>query len=121
LISEAILCIALNVYYEARGENRTGQLAVAHVVLNRAQKRDSTVCWETFRAEQFTWTNDMRNLRVLPAGDKWAEAQSIAQEATGTYDFTGGATHYHVVGLHPRWAKGMKKLGRYGAHVFYKE
>lgn len=122
MIAEAVLCIALDVYHEARGETRTGQMAVALVPRNRAEKYGTTICWETFRDAQFSWTNDMRNLRTLPAGDKWEEALSVAREVVGgAPDFTGGATFYHAFGTHPRWARGMKKLGRWDSHVFYKE
>ena len=35
MVLTALSCIALNVYFEARSDNMSGQYAVAHVVLNR--------------------------------------------------------------------------------------
>ena len=35
MILEAIVCLALNIYHEARGEPPEGQLGVGWVVLNR--------------------------------------------------------------------------------------
>ncbi|MCK4867057.1 MAG: cell wall hydrolase, partial [Alphaproteobacteria bacterium] len=34
-VNNQLECLALNVYFEARGEPREGQVAVAHVVMNR--------------------------------------------------------------------------------------
>lgn len=37
MIETAVLCLALNVFHEARGEPETGQWAVAQVTINRAR------------------------------------------------------------------------------------
>ena len=37
MIEAALMCLALNVYFEARSDTMTGQYAVAHVVINRVQ------------------------------------------------------------------------------------
>ena len=122
MIAEAALCLALNVYHEARGEPLEGREAVALVTRNRAEKYGTSICWETFRDGQFSWTNDARNLRSLPTGDKWDEALYVARLVIGgLQDFTGGATYYHLIGIRPRWTRTMTKVGRYGAHVFYRE
>jgi spore germination cell wall hydrolase CwlJ-like protein len=46
MIAEAVMCMALNLYYEAKGEPKQGQLAVAHVVMNRVNDPNypQTVC-----------------------------------------------------------------------------
>ena len=36
MIKTAILCLALTVYHESRGEPQAGQYAVAEVVMNRS-------------------------------------------------------------------------------------
>ena len=43
---EETYCMALNIYYEARGEGWKGKAAVAHVVQNRVEhpKYPNTVC-----------------------------------------------------------------------------
>ena len=35
MIAEALMCLALNVYHEAKNQSLIGQIAVAQVVLNR--------------------------------------------------------------------------------------
>ena len=122
MIAEAVLCLALNVYHEARGEPWDGRVAVALVTRNRAERHGTSICWETFRESQFSWTNDIRKLRTLPAGDKWDESLAVARAvAGGAADITSGATHYHTLGIRPRWAKSMIKIGVWGSHVFYRE
>jgi len=37
MLVEALTCLAMNIYYEARHEPVEGQIAVAHVVLNRTE------------------------------------------------------------------------------------
>ena len=46
MIAEAVMCLALNLYHEARSEPLKGQLAVAHVVMNRVNDPQfpQTVC-----------------------------------------------------------------------------
>lgn len=46
LITQAALCLALNVYHEARSENYDGQMAVAQVTLNRvaSEKYPDSIC-----------------------------------------------------------------------------
>ena len=64
MISAALMCLALNVYHEARSEPLQGQAAVAHVVLNRVAsgRWPDDVCsvvhqgYEKGRFKcQFTW------------------------------------------------------------------
>ena len=37
MIEAALMCLALNVYFEARNDSMVGQYAVAQVVMNRVQ------------------------------------------------------------------------------------
>ena len=40
MITESLVCIAIAVYFEARGEPTAGQLAVAQVVRNRIESSE---------------------------------------------------------------------------------
>lgn len=121
MIAEAALCLALNVYHEARGEPRQGQLAVALATRNRAVEEGNGVCWVVFRYAQFSWTMDARKLRRLPNGPQWEASQRVAEQVLyGAYDFTKGATHYHAVKVQPRWAGTLERAGQWGDHVFYR-
>ena len=46
ILNTALVCLALNIYHEARGEGMMGKYAVAHVVMNRVEHErfPDTVC-----------------------------------------------------------------------------
>lgn len=118
MIEAAILCLAMNVYYEARGEGHWGRVAVAHVTLNRAQTPEK-VCPTVYSPAQFSWT---ARVGMVPRDQKaWRDALSVAQRvlAGTTWDVTGGATHFHHTKVRPRWAKRLVKSTQIGNHIFY--
>ncbi len=121
-LSAAILCLALNIYYEARGESLTGQRAVAHVVVNRVNSSGypDTVCSVVYQDDQFSWT-DMPN-KPKPRGEQWTQARQLARAVlTGTsVDPTKGATHFHAVHIKPKWTYKLRKTAVIGRHAFYK-
>lgn len=121
-ISEAQLCLALNIFHEAGIDPYEGRAAVALVTKNRAQKRGTAVCWEVFRDQQFTWTEDRRKRQTLPKGRIWKDALTLAREVLkpSFVDFTGGATEFHHVNMTAWWAPYMQPLGIWGSHKFYK-
>lgn len=122
MIDILLMCLALTVYHEARGEPVEGQNAVAHVVMNRvADKRwSSNVCEVTRQRRQFSW---VRRANPLPDDEKaWNTAVVIANAALEgrSMDSTKGATHYHSIWIMPRWARKMKPTKGIGNHVFYR-
>ena len=70
LFANALMCMALNIYHEARNESTAGQLAVGQVVMNRVydDRFPDTVCGVVSRAFigkayqhvrwQFSWYRD---------------------------------------------------------------
>lgn len=113
------LCLALNIYYEARSEPEYAQLAVAHVTINRAKAKGRDVCTEVFSPSQFSWTN---STQVPPRENNpaWIFAQRVAKRAYETKDVTGGALWYHRHDITPWWVWNKKFVGRWGDHNFYK-
>lgn len=57
---EELICLTRNIYHEARGESREGQIGVAYVTLNRVQDEafDRTICEVVYADSQFSWTGD---------------------------------------------------------------
>ena len=107
---EQLKCLATNIYYEARGEPRDGQIAVAAVTLNRAD--NSSVCEEVFRPNQFSWTLKTKTI-------KYDEASlTVAWEAL-TIRPNFSATHYHNSTVKPKWSYSFKKITKIGNHTFY--
>jgi spore germination cell wall hydrolase CwlJ-like protein len=122
-------CLAQAIYYEARGESRQGQMAVAEVVANRTRSDyyPNTVCGVVYQGServtgcQFSFTCD-GSLKSRPRGAAWREANAIsAQVLMGMVrPVTHRATHYHTVAIDPYWSASLVETARIGAHVFYR-
>ena len=126
MITEAaIMCLALNIYHEARGEPVEGQIAVALVTYNRAiydSRRNArnvadSICPVVYQPRQFSWTS--RPTEVTDQG-AWRTAIMSARHALRLRDFTGGANHFHATHTTPYWAASMMYVGRWGNHYFYR-
>lgn len=122
-------CLAVAIYFEARGESEAGQMAVAQVVLNRVldHRYPNTVCGVIYQNRhwrnrcQFSFACDGRP-ETIRDKRSWATAVRIAEEAlNGDYflDDIGLATHYHATYVSPRWGRYLKRLERVGTHIFY--
>lgn len=114
----SLLCLALNIYFEARGEPIDAQLLVAESAINRSIERDQTICEVVYDPDQYSWTNDGRSDKPRDM-EAFAVASSIAQQAIDGDHLHSGVTHYHEASIYPHWADDLKVLGRYGNHIFY--
>ena len=135
-------CLALNIYYEARGSNFADQVGVADVVLNRVNDRrypdtvcevvqqgkkkpswkDETVMVMVRNACQFSWYCDGK-ADDPHQGDAWVNAQTVAWRIMQFGEFRGiteGATHYHATYVDPNWAGSLQMVGTIGKHIFYR-
>jgi len=123
-------CLAEAIYFEARGEQVRGQMAVAQVVLNRAfsGKYPSTVCGVVYQnshrrlACQFTFACDGIPDRIREP-DMWERAKTIASEMLDGKLWlpeVGKATHYHAYWVRPGWVREMTRMHKLGVHTFYR-
>jgi N-acetylmuramoyl-L-alanine amidase len=118
---EGILWLTLNVYHEARGESVQGQMAVVHVTLNRAKRRNMSIKEVVLEHKQFSWTL-MPKSKWKPKDKKaYKQCMEVVKKAVKQKDFTNGATFFHSKKVHPKWRKQMKYVGTYGNHKFYKK
>lgn len=127
-LAHDIDCLTAAVYYEARGEPREGQAAVAQVVLNRVRDAGfpKSVCGVVYQGAashecQFTFACDGSTYaRREPAA--WERARAVAGDALAGYvvNAVGGATHYHVADLGEIWGGQMVRVAQIGQHVFYR-
>ena len=128
--AKSVKCLTEVIYFESRGEQVRGQMAVAQVVLNRAfsGKYPNTVCGVVYQnahrhlACQFTFACDGIPDRVKEP-DMWERATVIANEMLDGKIWlpeVGKATHYHAHWVHPGWVREMTKLHRVGVHTFYR-
>ncbi|WP_425487171.1 cell wall hydrolase [Nitratireductor arenosus] len=123
-------CLAVGIYFEARGESLKGQAAVAQVILNRVRNPTypNSVCGVVYQNDnwrnrcQFSFACDGIRDRIA-SPDHWRTAQDIAMAVTAGKIFipeVGSSTHYHATYVAPRWARAMKKMKKIGLHVFYR-
>ncbi|PKH25338.1 cell wall hydrolase [Enterobacterales bacterium CwR94] len=123
IVQGAILCLALNIYHESRGEPEKGQIAVGTVTMNRANWDIKDVCSVVYAPGQFSWTHLKRDAHTIPS-DKdasWMRAKLLANRivAGELKDVTQGATYYHSKRVKPYWRGAFQQTLVIGNHVFY--
>lgn len=149
MIAEALFCLALNAYHEARNQDIRGMVAVSQVVMNRVESDlyPDEVCevvmqgptresWKTRQYEdiaeedrvyypirhrcQFSWYCDGK-------GDEphdemaWEQAQLVAGGVYygKLYPMVKNALWYHADYVKPEWAESKRVVAKIGNHIFY--
>jgi len=138
-----VVCLADNMYHEARSQGSAGLLAVSSVVLNRVKdsRFPNTICevvkqgptresWQkdgTFipvrHKCQFSWYCDGKS--DVPKDKKTYNrlleiAKSLVYDKLPFIDITDGALFYHADYVNPDWAKTKTKTVEIQDHIFYK-
>jgi hypothetical protein len=114
-------CVAAGVFYESKGEPLEGQLAVAHVIINRANsgRFASSECGVLTQRGQFSFVHG-GVVPTPPSNGEWRTAVAIARIARDG-DWASpvpGAMFFHAARLSPGWNR--PRLARVGNHVFYR-
>ena len=117
LVAEAIV-------YEARGESTKGQIAVAHVILNRIKDNrwPNKIVDVIHQPNQFSYLKN-KHKQTPPTNNDWITARKIAYNAINglSQDPTHGAVFYHTKNVNPRLStKRVIKTASIGRHVFYR-
>ena len=123
-------CLSEVMYYEARGEGRDGQMAVAEVVFHRLRHGHygHSICAVVYEGAgshgcQFSFACNGELTEPKSAG-AWRSAETLAARIlTGQValrDITGDATHFHAASVAPDWAGNMERTVQIGNHIFYK-
>ena len=138
MMIEAVMCLALNLYFEARDQPVVGQLAVGFSTMNRVadERYPDTVCEVVKQAKYNAW--DMENpirhrcqyswfcdgMGDTPTdGKAMLEATILAQNIYygRVTDISNGATHYHATWIDtPYWADEMTVVFTIDEHIFYR-
>ena len=115
-------CLTKNIYYEARGEDHRGKLAVGNVTVNRLKTGywGNTICKVVYAKKQFSWTL----AKKLPRPDSklWAESEEVARKVLAGHRVRGltKSLYYHAIYIKdPSWADTKNEVGQIGNHVFY--
>jgi spore germination cell wall hydrolase CwlJ-like protein len=119
IYTDETVCLAKNIYHEARGESIRGKLAVAKVTLNRVAsgKFRNTICGVVYQRGQFSWTNS----KYKPILDKqaWTDSLHIAKLVMLNPELsTTPAMYYHNTKIKPNWHQ-LERLNKIGNHIFY--
>ena len=134
---EALTCLALNIYWEARNQSTMGQVAVAQVTMNRVidERFPDSVCEVVTQGEHYTWNPDIPIKNKCQFSwycdgksdepkdmDAWEKARLIALGTykSGVYDLVDGSTHYHAVYVLPDWHTSKQYIMRIDDHIFYR-
>jgi spore germination cell wall hydrolase CwlJ-like protein len=129
---KALGCLATAIYFEARGESETGQVAVGQVIVNRLRSPfyPKSICEVVYQGSgkrrwggcQFSFACDGIADRITEPGP-WREAMTVARRvmaAEAWLSEVGNATHYHADYVSPRWRRDMVEKDRIGKHIFYR-
>lgn len=120
-------CMALAMYWEARGEEDLGMVAVGWTILNRSASPafPPTPCEVVFDGGevppcQFSWYCDGRSDRPRDA-HSWQRAMRIAADVLTQPpdDPTRGALYFHSTAIESAWHRGRNRTVRIGGHAFY--
>lgn len=124
-------CLALNIYHEARGESREGQIAVAQVTINRVRDSEfpDTICQVVYQKYsgvcQFSWVC-VKKSQYPGAREEYAQIKKLADSIlAGKVKHTKlestNAVYYHADWVSPEWMDKKKRITKIGTHVFYAE
>lgn len=121
-LSREMRCLAGAIYFESRGESLAGQLAVGHVVVNRAKsgRFPSSYCGVVFQPSQFSFVRGGSMPSIRENSESWRDAIAIAQIASegSWHSKAKGALFFHATHVSPNWR--LTRLARVDNHIFYR-
>ena len=131
-----ILCMALNLYFEARNQPLDGQIAVSQVVVNRVldERYPDDPCEVVMQGPtypdsslpikhkcQFSWYCDGKSDKPNDwDAFRWAVEVSHRVWEGEIVDLTYGATHDHATRVTPDWSYRAHHTITVGDHIFYR-
>ncbi|NJN36356.1 MAG: cell wall hydrolase [Nitrospiraceae bacterium] len=123
-MDEQLRCLAGAVYFEARGEPLSGQLAVAQVIINRTEdgRFPRSYCGVVAQPGQFSFMRGSRMPAVREGSSAWARAVAIAHIAhQGLWESEAGdAVFFHARYVRPSWSHTKTRLAQIDTHIFYR-
>ena len=121
-MDEELQCMAGAIFFEAKGEPLSGQLAVGEVILNRAKsgRFPKSVCSVVTQRGQFSFVRGGRVPQVAPSNRQYRTAVAVARVALAdAWDSpASGAMYFHARRVSPSWHR--VQVAAIGNHVFYR-
>jgi len=121
LSGEDLACMAGAVYFEAKGEPLSGQLAVADVIINRTKsgRFPTSICSVVKQPGQFSF---VRHGHIPSIANSAAYRTAVAVARVALTDAwnspAANAMYFHARRVSPAWR--MQKVASIGNHVFYR-
>ena len=123
-LSREMECLAGTVYFESRGEPLAGQLAVATVVINRAESSrfPSSYCGVVYQRSQFSFVKGGRMPNIKRGSGAWKRAKAIARIAhDGHWDSAADdSLYFHAKYVRPSWSRQKTQRTTINTHIFYR-
>ncbi|MEO0441311.1 MAG: cell wall hydrolase [Pseudomonadota bacterium] len=120
-LTEEMQCLAGTVYFESKGESLAGQLAVARVVLARAESSrfPNSICGVVYQRKQFSFIRNGRMPRINKSHFHWRNAVAISKIAMNDAwkSPVEGALFFHARYVSPGWR--LKRMATIDNHIFY--
>ncbi|MFM7404138.1 MAG: cell wall hydrolase [Erythrobacter sp.] len=123
-MSTELRCLAGAVYFEARGEELAGQLAVAQVVINRTEdgRFPRSYCGVVAQPGQFSFMRGSRMPSIPTRSAAWQRAVAVARIAHDELweSEAGNAVFFHARSVRPGWSRAKTRLAQIDTHIFYR-
>jgi spore germination cell wall hydrolase CwlJ-like protein len=116
-------CLAGAVFFEARSESLEGQLAVAEVVINRANsgRYPTSLCAVITQKAQFSFIRAGKFPPIARHTEAWRKAVAVAHIARQKLAdrVAPGVLWYHADYVAPVWRHNLTRVAKIGVHIFY--
>ncbi|RZM31085.1 MAG: cell wall hydrolase [Sphingomonas sp.] len=120
-MGDELQCMAGAIYFEAKGEPLSGQLAVAEVILNRSKsgRFPKSVCSVVTQPGQFSFVRG-GHVPSVPSNRQYRTAIAVARVALAdSWDSPASdAMYFHAKRAAPGWHR--QQVAAIGNHVFYR-
>ena len=125
-MDDGVVCLADNIYFEARGQGVQGWKAVANVVRNRVnnKKYPNDVCDVIYQRKQFSWTLYSRTDTSYRDNALYQKIVTFSRQFLYNKgaDNTRGALFYHSkkVAKSAIGVSALRKTATIRDHIFYR-
>ena len=120
--SRELECLAGAIYFESKSESLKGQLAVGHVIANRAAsgRFPSSYCGVVYQRSQFSFVRGKSMPLIARSHMQWKNAVAIARIVDRKLAPTpvSKALFFHARRVSPGWR--LTRVATLGNHVFYR-
>ena len=120
--SAELECLAGAIYFESKSESLKGQLAVGHVIANRAAsgRFPSSYCGVVYQRSQFSFVRGHKMPPIPRSSLQWKNAVAIANIVDQKLAPTpvSKALFFHARRVSPGWH--LTRVATLGNHVFYR-